>query len=98
MESWEYCEVELAAEGHLLGAKKWSAQVVHYAPNGSHRVEKLGTDFRYDQDHPELARDAMGQVLAQLGRQGWELVRYQGARESQAREALLKKRATPESR
>lgn len=94
MDGWEYCEVDLVAEGRLLGAKKWSAQVIYYTSNGSHRIEKLGSDFSYDQDHPEYARDAMGQVLAQLGERGWELVRYQGSRESQVRDALLKRRLT----
>ena len=92
MDGWEYCEAELYAEGHLLGAKKWFAHVVYFVPSGQHRDEKLATDFHYEQDRPDYARDAMGQILAQLGQQGWELVRYQGARESQAREALLKRR------
>ncbi len=95
---WEYCEAEIHLEGRLLGAKKWLAHIVFYAPSGGHRVEKLNTDFSYDPEHPANARDALGQVLAHLGQQGWELVRYQGAADAQVREALLKRRtqsATP---
>jgi hypothetical protein len=97
MERWEYCEVEIHLEGRLLGAKKWLAQIVFYAPNGAHRAEKLATDFPYEPEHPRNARDAMGQVLAYVGQQGWELVRYQGSVDSQVREALLKRRSGPSS-
>jgi hypothetical protein len=93
MDGWEYCEAEIHVEGHLLGQKKWLAQVIHFAPDGAHRVEKLTTDFVYDPDRPGNARDAMGQVLAFLGRQGWELVRYQGTVDGRVREALLKRRS-----
>ncbi len=92
METWEYCQVEIHVEGHLLAPKKWIAQVAYFAPSGSHRVEKLPTDFQYDPDRPTAARDAMGQALAHLGQQGWELIRYQGSLDSQVREALLKRR------
>lgn len=92
MEHWEYCEVEIHLEGRLLGPKKWLAQIIFYAPSGSHRVEKLTTDFAYEPERPSNARDAIGQTLAHLGQQGWELVRYQGSLDSQVREALLKRR------
>src|SRR5437867_8536394 len=92
MDGWEYCEAEIHVEGHLLGQKKWLAHVVYFAANGAHRVEKLSTDIVYDPDRPGNARYAMGQVLAYLGQQGWELVRYQGSLDAQAREAMLKRR------
>lgn len=94
MERWEYCEVEIHIEGHLLGPKTWLAYTTYYASSGKHRTEKMTTDFTYEPDRPATARDAMGQVLARLGEQGWELVRYQGSLDSQVREALLKRRGS----
>ncbi len=92
MDAWDYCEAEIRVEGSLLGAKKWFSQITYFAANGSHRMEKMTTDFAYDPDRPKPARDAMGQVLAYLGQRGWELVRYQVAPDAQAREALLRRR------
>ena len=92
MEAWEYCEAEIHVEGRLMGPKKWLAQVVYYAPSGAFRFEKLATDFNYDPDRPRSAHDAMGQVLATLGQQGWEIVRFQRALDAQAAEARLRRR------
>jgi hypothetical protein len=92
MDAWEYCDVDIYVEGSLLGPKKWLGRVVYYSANGGHRVEKLTTDYTYDPDRPTNARDAMGQVLALLGQQGWDLVRYNRSVDSQVREGMLKRR------
>ena len=95
MDVWEFCEVEVHIEGNLLGPKKWLGRVIYYSATGEHRSEKLTTGFAYDPDRPANARDAMGQVLAILGQQGWDLVRYQRSVDSQVREGLMKRRKGP---
>ena len=92
MDTWEYCDATIRTEGKILGPKKWFGDIVIYDPKGKHRADRVATDFDYNPDQPGRARDAMGQVLAYLGSQGWELVRYQGSPDSQAREAFLKRR------
>ena len=94
MDKWEYCDVTIRVEGKILGPKKWFGDVVIYDPKGKHRADRLATEFDYDPDQPVRARDAMGQVLAALGSQGWEIVRYQGSPDAQSREAFLKRRSS----
>ena len=92
MDKWEYCDATIRMEGKILGPKKWYGDVVTYDPKGKHRADRIPTDFDYDPDQPARAREAMGQVLAFLGSQGWELFRYQSSPDSQFREAFLKRR------
>jgi hypothetical protein len=62
MQGWEYCVVSQAPSGPLV------IDVTYYTPEGARQVQHRTK--RYDEGVNQL----WPQVLANLGRAGWELV------------------------
>lgn len=93
MMRWEYCSVRLGSSG-LAFKPKYVVFIVYYKPNDRH-AERIDTDVDVKEEN---ALVAIGQTLAYLAQQGWEVVWLQ---HSQAEyvfglwlEALLKRQVT----
>lgn len=74
MTPWEYCSIRLIWREERKNLKNYKARIVFYQPNGGRDIRDVQTDIAVD-DY--LALSALGYVLADLGREGWELVYIQ---------------------